>query len=559
MIQQAPTQQTPPMPPALYAVAKKSFPGASDQQILQMWGEIVSQMQAKGGNALDPANQRIIAQLLSHPDMQKIGQGAPQSQPVAHMAAGGDVVVPAEQTPTPVGVNTPMGNPESPPSTVSPQASLNQFDPAAMNAANEAYTQQANDIRMRRGAGNVISGFGGDSGAASVRNAETNAQISQAREQTVGNQEKLQAQATAGLAAAQSVQTMAVNAGKYGPELFKLNLANESTGIENKTKAIALDQTQKLADASTPESGAAREIAKQHFIDMGHPELAQAIPDTMNGLQATATAKAADDNFKTNNEAITAKANEMTAHQAASVQAAALGIQPPAGVAPTQPLGGPDMMKPGANDGQSVSGNVGATPKPTGTGTLGNTNLMYTPPGFTNPAATAATANASTSSARINALGEATNAWETNAMPMYIKQIKEGVTGSGLYQSNTSMRDVAANHPNWFGGDAQNLKRLLSQGFLNKYKADAASKGSPLSSNIGAEADAAAETLMDKTPKNVLKQLDDWQRGHGIQQKILGEMTKYSKANNGDVSGYTPSADASTGNKKYNPASGKLE
>lgn len=140
---------------------------------------------------------------------------------VAQIAAAGtpQVSVSAKRPGIPTTVNPYAGTTQETANPDTPNASaISQFDPAALKAAQAQYDKErAAGAGFRAGA-DVLSGFGlGSSGGATTKyNQELQQKYKdQLFERTIGAQEALQKQATAGQAALTSAQNREESAGKF--------------------------------------------------------------------------------------------------------------------------------------------------------------------------------------------------------------------------------------------------------------------------------------------------------------------------------------------------------
>ena len=548
MIPNAPAQQAgalvPQMPAQLYAFVKQNFPQWNNMQIQQGWQQVASQMQAKGLDPTTPANQQIIAKLLVHPQSTMGKPQTPIQAPAPQAFEDGGIVVTPNVTPnvdpmeaalikdpverlavlkamnltkTPAATEAPQADPQSAPAQAAPnvsadpaqaQASLNQFNPDAVNAANAAYAQQAQAIRDQRGVGALFA-YGPEN--AKNWQDQTNAQILQAKDQTVGNQQNLQTQATAGLAGQTANQSLQMAAAKFGPELSTAQSLAASNGVNLENLQGAQKLLQQGRDPSSDTSVTTRAAVQKQLAIMG---VNITIPASMSG-------EAAIHLLQDQVQATNAGTARIPAAQAAGLAAGATNTTAPAGATST--------------------GSPGA-------------GILYTPPGFTNPNATAATANATDASSRVNNLRAGTTAFQSTGLGATIKDIQKTIGPSGLANTGSIYRLLQSAGGSVTAGD---LQRKLATAYEARIRSDAAMSGGIVGSKVVQDAEQKANDLLNQNPQVALSTMADMERNNQIQTQLVGSMEKHiAGPGNGTLTGWYPGV---TSAKQWNPQTRKVE
>ena len=151
-------------------------------------------------------------------------------------------------------------NPETPNA-----ASISQFDPAALQAAQAAFDKERAAGSGYRDAANILAGFGlGTSGGATTKYNEDLQKrfYDQAYDRTLGAQKRLQDQATAGEAAVTSAQAREVAAGQYMGTQRQKQLELDLKGMDVATR-------KKLNDPNSNPTKIAKEMFVQQLAVSG--------------------------------------------------------------------------------------------------------------------------------------------------------------------------------------------------------------------------------------------------------------------------------------------------
>jgi len=153
--------------------------------------------------------------------------------------------------------------------------SMKQFNPQQMRAALAQQQAAYQRSQPSRAIGNIMAGSSGSEAVMNKNKADWEGIDAQNMLQSLGAQEKLQGQATAGINAAKGVQDMAEKAGKYS-----------GTQIEQQQKLqgaqLTLEQQKRLNLASSPETMFAKKLMASQL--QSNPALAND-PDLKKALQ----------------------------------------------------------------------------------------------------------------------------------------------------------------------------------------------------------------------------------------------------------------------------------
>ena len=159
---------------------------------------------------------------------------------------------------------------------------MNQFDPAAMKAAQDEY----NRLSLGRNLAGVGSGFHAGIVAGSSGGASQNAWLERQKnfqeqdlQRSIGLQKNLQEQATAGQAAATSI-----SAQDRAQKEFEIKAAKDRAETSDAVRAA--NSKQQLIDPASMESKVARVLARKSLDEAGFKDSDKLIPDTMSGVSA---------------------------------------------------------------------------------------------------------------------------------------------------------------------------------------------------------------------------------------------------------------------------------
>jgi len=154
------------------------------------------------------------------------------------------------------GTTQELANPENPAAS-----GQSQFDPAAMQAAQQKYADYVNNSQLARGAGQFFAAMGGANAQQAQAPWEAQDKLQEAI--TIGAQKAMQEQATAGTTNATALQNMAQTAGKY-----------QGTQQEQQqkldTSMIALKQNQMLNTPGTRQAKVAELMAQKYATQTGN-------------------------------------------------------------------------------------------------------------------------------------------------------------------------------------------------------------------------------------------------------------------------------------------------
>ncbi len=313
------------------------------------------------------------------------------------------------------GTTQELANPENP--TASGQS---QFDPAAMQAAQQKYADYVNNSQLARGAGQFFAALGGANSAQAQAPWEAQDKLQEAI--TIGAQKAMQEQATAGTTNATALQNMAQTAGKY-----------QGTQQEQQqkldTSMIALKQNQMLNTPGTRQAKVAELMAQKYATQTGN-----ALPKDFVGKYSVA-------------------------------DMATLGLLPKDVIANYIDLAKGRTENAGADIAQGVAGAVTTKPQPVALSGAGTERLKYSAlpiPGGGALAPVPADIVRSTGS------GEAANAAESQAraynttMAPAIQRLRESFTKNGSGKGTLMISQ-------WMpGNDTQELANLM-QSVNNAY------------------------------------------------------------------------------------------
>lgn len=166
------------------------------------------------------------------------------------------------------GTTQELANPENPAAS-----GQSQFDPAAMQSAQQKYADYVNNSQLARGAGQFFAAMGGANAAQAQGPWDAQDKLQHAI--TIGAQKAMQEQATAGTENATKLQTMAKEKGVY-----------QGTQQEQQQKldlgTINVQMAQQANKPGTPQTLMAKMMLAQQFKDAGMtvpPEVTKILQD----------------------------------------------------------------------------------------------------------------------------------------------------------------------------------------------------------------------------------------------------------------------------------------
>ena len=301
--------------PSIVAALKAAMPGANDQMLVGAWRKAV-----EGNPVVAQQNPQLIAQgIMTAMAAANNPKEVPGMEDAQGMADGGEVEDTAGDagTPPPVPTTVPPQSPQVtstipvpnvPVKLADPYAGstttqanlMNAFDPAMMKAAAArelALRQQQLPARITS---QTYSAMGVPGSVAANENAWKAIDAANALQGT-GLQDLLQKQSTAGIEAAGKIVDQMDKSGRFQIDASNAALAQKKLQLELIGTAASSGLTQKLMDASTPESAAARNSAIALLMQTKLYTPAQVgamVPKTMNGISAANIGALAGGNLK---------------------------------------------------------------------------------------------------------------------------------------------------------------------------------------------------------------------------------------------------------------------
>ena len=163
---------------------------------------------------------------------------------------------------------------------------LSQFDPDQSNAANDEYRRRLRAMQPGRDVSDWATSMAGGT-SPEVHRAFYQDQEALAKDLSVGQQARLQAQATAGNELAGKMQEQSMDKGKYETEQSNAQIEQANKRSDLVTKELTTAQQQRLDDPNSIETAMAKEIAKAH-LGTAVPEKAAALTNIINQPGVTA-------------------------------------------------------------------------------------------------------------------------------------------------------------------------------------------------------------------------------------------------------------------------------
>lgn len=276
--------------------AKRANPDLTDNDVVSLYRANMAKLAD-----LDPMSQVKAAMDIAAQTSQGAGVELPQVTVTAKKPVSTDTDTKPEdadlKVPAKTALNTIVKDPYSDTTQAAKNPNnpgaegLSQFDPEQMRQANAAYEARIRAMQPGRDvsdyATSAMTGGEGATAAATHRDFYAKQQ-DLAKELSLGQQDRLQTQATAGQALANAMQDTSIKKGKYETEQTNAQIEQAGKRADLTIKELSAAQEQRLNDPNSTETKMAKEIARAHLSTVMGEDKKSALLNIINDPTVTA-------------------------------------------------------------------------------------------------------------------------------------------------------------------------------------------------------------------------------------------------------------------------------